>query len=35
MTRISQEPKSSDYGRLTAGSVVTRNFGLTATGIRT
>lgn len=35
MTRMLQKPKSIDYGRLTAGSIVTRNFGLTATGIRT
>jgi hypothetical protein len=35
MTRISQVPKSIDRGRLTASSVVTRNFGLTATGIST
>jgi len=32
---MSQQPKSTDNGRLTPGFIVTRNFGLTATGIRT
>jgi hypothetical protein len=29
------QPKSIGYGRLTAGSIVTRNFGLDTTGIST